>query len=57
MQEVNDKRKWPMSIKDYAAMMDETYPEPVKFTVRGDADYVRFLFFKACIGLKGMRTD
>ena len=45
---VEEKRSWPTSVAEFAAMMDEEVEEPVRFTKRGDRDAVRFNFWKYC---------
>jgi hypothetical protein len=41
-------RPWPKTVAEYDQMMQSG----VKFTKRGDADLVKFLFFRMCFGLR-----
>ena len=49
---LHSKRKWPTSVQDFAAMMDDNAVMPVKFTKKGDKDAVRFNFWKYCFDFK-----
>jgi len=46
VQHVESSRKWPTNVKEYAEMMDEGAPQPVRFTKRGDREAVRFNYYK-----------
>ena len=41
-------RQWPKTVAEYDQMMQSG----VEFTKRGDADLVKFLFFRTCFGLR-----
>ena len=49
---LHSKRRWPTSVQDFAAMMDDNADRPVKFTKKGDKDAVRFNFWKYCFDFK-----
>jgi len=57
VQAVERRRVWPETVADYANLMNESNPDQVIFTVKGDVDYVQFLFFKVCVGLENMTED
>ena len=52
VQKVQDWRRWPSTVDEYAAMMDENAPRPVRFTNKGDDAVVLYNFFKMTIGLR-----
>ena len=49
VQAMHQKREWPASVAEFAAMMDEKAEKRVSFTKSGDRDAVRFNFWKYCI--------
>ena len=49
---VEQSRKWPKTVEEYAQMMDESAQRPVRFTSKGDEAVVLFNFFKMTIGLR-----
>ena len=52
VQRVLKSREWPNTATEYAAMM-ESKEQPVHFTKKGDAEAVRFNFFKNAYSLIG----
>ena len=51
VQELMSFRKWPTTVSEYEDMMNAEGREAVRFTKRGDADIVKFLFYKVCFGM------
>ena len=51
VQAVLNARTWPSTVLEYAEMMAATGELAVRFTKKGDADVVRFLFYRVCFGM------
>ena len=56
VQQVLRSRRWPSTVGEYKAMMDETGPDAIEFTKTGDRDYVAYLFFKMSFDLQKAAT-
>ena len=55
VQEVLQSRKWPDTIEEYAAMMDEASERPVRFTNKGDSVVVLYNFYKMTVRTQSVR--
>ena len=51
VQELLTFRMWPTTVKEYEDMMSAEGDKAVRFTRGGDADIVKFLFYKVCFGM------